>query len=161
MKRRYRLYLDSSFWRRLGDRTNVEMRRESYRFLNRGCRWNTVLASPLVISELRQTPDLDERKVIERRFRDARVELITGRHQAEKIAQRLMVFGPFGVKMLEDLMHLGYAVIGNSDAVVTWDRRTMSRNKVRLALQAYCRREGYSAPMIGTPEEVSQWLGIS
>ena len=161
MKRRYRIYLDSSFWRRLGDRTNVGMRRMSYRFLSRCRRQHMILASPLVLFELQQTPDWDERKVIEHRFRDARVELITGRYQAEQIAQRLMERGPFSLKMLEDLIHLGYAVLGKADAVVTWDRRTMARNKVRFALQAFCRREGYSAPMIGTPEEVSQWLGIS
>jgi hypothetical protein len=69
--------------------------------------------------------------------------------------------GMFGRKMVADLTHLGYAIIGRADAVVTWNFRTLAREKVRLVLDVFCRREGYTPPLVGTPEEVAKWLKLT
>lgn len=160
MKRRYRLYLDASVWDRLGDRANWPQRRASYQFLNRSCQGHDVLISPLVTTELNQTPDPEERRIILRQVAKERRIEITGRAWASRFARLLTEVGNFGPRMLADLTHVGYAVLGQADAIVTWDQRTLAREKVRQTVLAVCRREGLAVPLIGLPQEVIGWLGL-
>lgn len=160
MARRYRLYLETSFWNRLAERSMLDVRRITYRFLNRGCRRHEKLISPLVVEEVGQTPDPEDRKVVERRMFAARPVVISGQARCRAIAVALRELGGFGQRMLADLSHVAYAVMGRADALVTWDRRTMARTGVRTALAAYCRREDIPAPLIGLPEEVAEWLDL-
>lgn len=160
MKRRYRLYVDTSVWNRLGDRAAWLMRRESYRFLNRGCSGHDILVSPLVLEEIHDTPELAEKRTIERFLLRHRPDVISGQDWAESLANSLAEAGKFGPRMLVDLTHVGYAVRGAADAIVTWDRRTLARDKVRRAVQIVCRRQGLTAPLLGTPEEMTQWLRL-
>lgn len=160
MKRKFRLYLDASIWDRLADRANWAQRRITYRFLNRSCQGHEVLISPLVITELNQTPDPEERRIILRQVAKERRVEITGRAWATRFAGVLTDVGHFGPRMLADLTHVGYAVLGRADAIVTWDRRTLAREKVRQTLLAVCRRSGLAVPLIGLPQEVTIWLGL-
>lgn len=160
MTRRFRLYIDSSVWDRLGDRVNLDLRRASYRFLHRSCLRQELLISPLVIEEVRSTPELSERSTIERRMRATRPVVVSGQDRATALARALQETGGFGPRMLADLTHVAYAVMGAADALVTWDRRTLARAAVRTAVHAHCRKEGLEAPLIGVPEEVARWLGL-
>ncbi len=130
---RLRLYIETSFWNRLGDREHLDMRRDTYRFLNRACRRHDVLISPFVIDEVQQGPDPDERRVVERQMRGARPTIISGEQRARDMALALQESGRFTDRMLADLTHVAYAIMGNADALVTWDRRTLARDRVRLA----------------------------
>jgi hypothetical protein len=160
VKHEYRLYLETSFWDRLADPLKYQRRRITYQFLNRSCRGHVILISPLVLREVRQTPNLDERRVIERRMQAAYHVMVSGEHRALACARALASDGGFGDRILADLTHLGYALHGRADAVVTWDHRTFARDKVRAVLHRYCLREGLKPPLLGLPEEVIQWLGL-
>ncbi|MBI2899853.1 MAG: hypothetical protein HYY17_06695 [Planctomycetes bacterium] len=160
MKRKFRLYLDTSVWVRLADRARWVERRATYHFLNRSCQGHEVLISPLVAVEVNRTPDPEERRTILRQIAKDRREEITGRAWAQRFAGLLTEVGGFGPRMLADLTHVGYAVLGNADAIVTWDRRTLARDKVRRTVHAVCRREGLEVPLIGRPEEIVEWLGL-
>jgi hypothetical protein len=159
-KRRYRLYLDSSIWNRLADPENFQMRRDSYHFLNRACVRHEILTSPVVVAEVRETPDSDERRIIERHLRKHRPERVGWHPKAASIARALQAEGGWGARRLVDLTHVGYAIVSRADALVTWDARTLAHPRVRTIVQAYCRRERLEAPLIGTPKEVAQWLGL-
>lgn len=161
MKHRYCLYLETSLWKRLGDLANLHARRLSYRFLNRACRGHDVLISSLVMDELERTPDPVERRVIFRRLRSSYRILLSVQGKAVAVARQLQAEGGFSDKMLADLTHVGYAVLGRADALVTWDVRTLARDKVRLATVTLCRREGFPVPLIGTPQEVARWLKLT
>ncbi len=158
--RQFRLYLDTSLWNRLGDRESFAARRASFQFLNRACARHLILVSPLVIAEVGNTPDPQERKSIQRLLWAQRPVRLGGDSRAAGIADSLLKEGGFRPSMLVDLTHVGYAVLGRADAVVTWDVRTLAREKVRSAVHAYCRREGLTVPLIGRPEEVAKWLGL-
>lgn len=158
--RRFRLYLDTSFWNRLADRQNFPMRRDTYHFLNRACARQEVLVSPLVIAEIQATPDPEERRIIERLLRKRRPERVGPQPRVGAIARALRDEGGWGMRMLVDLSHVGYAIVSQADALVTWDARTLARPRVRTVVQAYCRRERLSAPLIGGPEEVAEWLEL-
>lgn len=160
MKRRYRLYLETSFWDRLGDRHSLGMRQATYRFLNRACARHHVLISPAVTDEVERTPDPQERTVIQRRLRDTRAEVLGANAKARRLAELLLAKGGYSEGMLADLLHVAYAVLGRADALVTWDRRTLARRSVRDLVSAYCAREALAAPLIGAPEEVAGWLAL-
>jgi hypothetical protein len=160
MKRRYRIYLETSFWDRLGDRENLEMRRMTYRFLNRACRGHHILVSPVACHEIEETPDPQERTIIQRQLQAARAEVVGENARARRIARQLLEAGAFGERMLADLLHVSYAILGKADALVTWDRRTLARQGVRTVVQAFCAREGRAAPLIGIPEDVARWLKL-
>lgn len=159
-ERRFRLYLDTSFWNRLADRQNFRMRRDSYHFLNRSCARHVILVSPLVNCEVAATPDSEERRIIERLLRRQRPERLAYHHRIGAIAHALLEEGGWGSRMLVDLTHVGYAIVGRADAIVTWDSRTLARASVRNVVQAYCRRDRLAAPLIGRPEEVAEWLDL-
>ncbi len=161
MTTRYRLYLETSFWNRLADRDHLDMRRTTYRFLNRACRRHDVLISPFVIEEVRQAPDPEERRIVERQLRGTRPTIISGEQRARDMALALQEAGSFTDRMLADLTHVAYAIMGSVDALVTWDRRTLARDRVRLAVDVYCRRERRPAPLIGNPVQVAEWLDLA
>lgn len=160
MKRRHRIYLETSFFDRLGDQVNLEMRRTSYRFLNRACQGHQVLVSPIVCHEIEETPDPGERTIIQRQLQRARAEIVGENAKARRIARELLDSGGFGDRMLADLLHAAYAILGRANALVTWDRRTLARQGVRAVVQAYCAREGRAAPLIGVPGDVARWLEL-
>lgn len=161
MKRRYRLYLETSFWDRLGDPRADVRRRVSYRFLRRSTRQHhQILVSDLVLEEVRATPMEEERKSILRRIWSSGAKHVTALRPAERVAGGLMAAGGWDGDLFADMLHVGYTVAGEADALVTWDRSDLARDHTRNIVAAYCRREGLLAPLIGTPEEVAKWLDI-
>ncbi len=50
--------------------------------------------------------------------------------------------------------------MSKTDALVTWDTDDLARDRTRTVVQAYAMRKGLRASLIGTPYEVSDWLGI-
>jgi predicted nucleic acid-binding protein len=158
--RRYRLYLDTSFWNRLADRQNFQMRRDSYHFLNRACAKHEILVSPLVVAEVQATPDPEERRIIERLLRRQRPVRLGYQPGIAAIARELRDAGGWGPRMIADLTHVGYAIVYRADALVTWDAKTLARPRVRTIVQAHCGREQRAAPLIGSPREVVEWLRL-
>ncbi len=161
MAERYRLYLETSFWRRLGDPHLHERRRESFAFLRAiDAGRHQILVSRLVVQEIEATPDPEERRHILRRLWNLRRRLITLNSKILRIGFALLEAGGRGRNALADMMHLGYAVFSGADAVVTWDESDLARDHTRRLVAAYARRDGCKAPLIGTPKDVGRWLGI-
>lgn len=160
MTRKFRLYLESSFWDRLADTRRPHERQLSHRFLHRACPGHQILISGLVLEEVSRTPDPEDRRIIHRRLTGVRRKVLTAAGRAAEVAMDLKSHGKFGESMIADLTHLGYAINVQADAVVTWDENTMARDKVRLAVDAYCRRKGIKAPLIGTPPDIAEWLEL-
>jgi predicted nucleic acid-binding protein len=160
MRPRFRLYLDTSFWNRLGDLADMERRLASYRFLNRSCQDQTLLISPLVLDEIDETPEPRERVIILRQLQSNRPTVVSGRQRVARIALALREEGDFGERMLADLTHVAYAISSRADALVTWDHRTLARDKVRRIAAAYCKREGMECPLLGLPTDVTTWLEL-
>jgi hypothetical protein len=160
MKRFYRLYLETSFWKRLGDPAPTDRRTISYRFLRQIQKRHHLFISDRVMREAAATPDPQERKHVLRRIWSAHPRTLTLTRKAERIALDLLQTGGWGEKLFADMLHLGYSIASDMDALVTWDEGDLAREKTRILVLHYCRREGLSVPLIGTPEEVGKWLGI-
>ena len=115
----------------------------------------------MVIQEVLATPDPEVRKAIEKELRASGCEHLGALENAAPIAEAIRKAGRFSERMLVDLTHVEYAILSDADAVVTWDARTLARDRVRVTVHAWCQREGYTAPLIGGPEEVAEWLGLA
>ena len=160
MKRRYRLYLETSFWKRLGDPAMVARRQVTYRFFRSVKDRHELLLSRLVIRELMATPDLRERRHILRRIWSADPRTVTTSRRAERIALELLAAGGWSDDDFADMLHISYTIVAGADALVTWDEGDLAREWTRNLVQAYGRRQGVATPLIGTPEDVAEWLGI-
>lgn len=160
MKHRFRLYLETSFWLRLGDPAYHARRKMTYRFFRAAARRHQLFLSKLVLREIEETPDWDERRHVLRRVWSARPRMVTTSRRAERIALDLVQEGGWSDDVFADMLHISYSMVSNQDALVSWDEGDLARDRTRQVVQAYGRREGVSVPLIGTPEEVAQWLGI-
>lgn len=161
MKRRYRLYCETSYWKRLGDAMTDGRRRVSYRFLRAVAGRHQLLLSRLVLQEIALTSDLDERRHILRRIESVRHRMVTNSRRAERMALELLAVGGWSEELFADLLHVSYTILSGAEALVTWDAGDLARDRTRLVVQAYARRSGLAAPLIGTPEEVAKWLGMT
>lgn len=112
------------------------------------------------MKELAATPDWAERRHFHRRLWARRHRFITLNSKIPRIAVDLLEAAGRGPGALADMMHLGYALFGGADAVVTWDEADLARDHTRRLLKAYARRNEVKAPLIGTPKEVGRWLGL-
>ncbi len=157
--RRFRLYLESSFWMRLEDKRDHLRRTLSYDFLNSSSYRHEILLSGLVLDEIAEGP-AGERRKLRRQIERVRARVLPGAAWAGRFAEELMSLGPFGQSRVDDLKHVGYAVGGKVDALVTWDVKTLACDPVRRACALACRRTGRRAPFLGTPLEVARWLGL-
>jgi hypothetical protein len=157
---RFWVYPETSFWRRLGDSANSGPRKVSYRFLWMARRKCRVLVSKLTLAELARTPDPVERRHVLKRLWGSRPRLVTNSRKAERIAFQLLDAGGWSETLLADMLHVSYSMLSGADALVTWDRSDLARERTRRIVQAFGRREGLSVPLIGTPEDVAEWLEL-
>ena len=55
-----------------------------------------------------------------------------------------------------------YAIVGDADALATWDEADLARPKLRRIVAVFARERGVRAPYMGTPPEViKDWFGDS
>lgn len=157
---RFKIYPETSCWRRLGDPAHDERRRLTYGFLRAARRRDRIYTSKLVLIELDETPDHEERRHIQRRLWSVRPRMITTSRRAERIALELLEVGGWQEDAFADMLHVSYSMLAEVDALVTWDEGDLARDHLRRIVQAYGRRQGLSVPLIGTPEDVMEWLGL-
>jgi len=158
-KKRRRLYLETSFWKRLAERVHFDRRTLTWRFLTRVRRSHRFLISNLVLLEIRRTPDPEERQALARRCQSIRSRTVTNTRRARELGQALLAATPWSQAQFQDMMHISYAILGGADAVVTWDRAHIACETTRRAVALTCRIRGLTPPFLGTPSEVLEWLG--
>ena len=160
MERHYRFYVETSFWNRLENPVNDWRRPISYAFLRAAQRPHHVLVSRLVTRELEEIRDRAQRKAVHRRLWGQSIRTITTNAKIVAIANDLVALGGWSENVIADMLHVAYALFARVDALVTWDRNDLARPRTRDVVNAYGRRREMPVPLIGTPEEVSEWLGI-
>ena len=157
---RHRLYIETSFWKRLTDPSDPERRRISYSFLRTIAGRDQILISSVVREELRDTPDAEERKTLFRRLSGVRPRTITTTPRVGRIARDLLSLGGWGARRVADVLHVSYAVFARADALVSWDVHDLARERMREVARTFGRMQGVPVPWIGTPQEVAEWLEL-
>lgn len=154
------LYCDTSVWSRLDDPAKSARRRVTEAFVRAVQTHDRIVVSQAVFAELAQTPGGDKAKRLARRIWATRPILLGSEPKAPAIALELLSAGRWSQNRYADMLHVAYTVLAGADALVTWDEDDLARDRPRVVVQAYTQGKGLRAPLIGTPEEVSKWLGI-
>lgn len=155
-----RLYLESSFWKRLGDAIDDPRRRLSYRFLNQARRNCRLIVSSIVHDEIHRTPEPAERRLLRRRLAESRIHNIPVTRRILDLAEELRLAGGWNARQFADMVHLSCAILYPCDALVTWNLRDLAREKLRKVAGRIAASRGLVAPVVGTPLEVARWLGL-
>ena len=154
------LFLETSFWSRLVDSADARKQRLTESFLDAATLQCRVLISPTVAAELSRTPAKDRRALLLDRLWAARPEVVTFGARPEEMALELLAAGRWSRSRFADMVHVAYTVLSGADALVTWDVHDLARERPRVVVHAFAVRRGLRAPLIGTPQEVAEWLGI-
>jgi hypothetical protein len=119
-----------------------------------------VLTSLVVLLELQQTRDEELRRQSRRLYRLTRKRNVPTSARVKEIADDLQRLGAIGPAHVADALHLGYALIGQADALVTWNLADLARPHTRQIVSDYCWRRGLAEMRIGDPIEVGRWLDV-
>lgn len=156
---RRRLYLETSFWRRLEDDSDARRRKITWGLLQVVRRDHVILVSDLVYDEIKNEKDRDTQLRVRRRLERTRKRALGLTPEVEDVAVALLREGGWTADRLADMLHLAYAVTGRADALATWNMKDLARPRMREVLRRVCRALGYNEPRVETPQEIGQWLG--
>lgn len=154
------LYVEASVWSRLADPADRPHARLSEAFIREASLRHRILISSVVVGEVMKVLDPLRRRYIIERIHDTRSEMAPPKAEAEGIAQDLLRLGCWSERRFVDMLHVAYTILEKADALVTWDVDDLARERPRKVVHAYTRSRGMLTPLIGTPEEVSAWLGV-
>ncbi len=154
------LYVETSVWSRLADPPRNAQARVSASFIRLAAHRHRILISDAVLAELRGTPDPARRQFLGDQVVAANARVAPAREPAEHMAEELLRAGRWGGRRFVDMLHVAYTILEGADALVTWDEDDLARERPRRVVHAYTRARGLLTPLIGTPEEVTAWLGL-
>ncbi len=158
MKKRFKLYLETSFWRRLVDAASDPRRIESYRFLGLVKKRHEILISRLVLAELETAPNATLRTALKRRINRVHPGMLFIPREAERIADELLSIQRRGRSDRADMLHLACARLNNVDALASWDKVDHACGSTRKAVARIARARGLANTYVGTPKEIAAWL---
>ncbi len=156
-----RLYLDASIYSRLAEPAGNTKRRKAEALLRLSTTRFELISSPVVPWELGKTPESELRAVLLARLAAAAPKEVEHSARAGGMALELLRAGRWSEDHYADMLHLAYTILAEADALVTWDLKDLARDKTRRLVHRYTRSRGLLTPLIGTPEEVALWLGLS
>lgn len=155
-----KLYLETSFWKRLTGPVTDWRRPLTFRFLRTAHRHHELFISPLVVQEADQSPTLEERRLIRRKLSTIHPRILPRRRELPSTIRELLECGGWGDRKTEDITHIAFAILYGVDALLTWDVDDLARPQTRRVVQAWCKAKSLKVPLIGTPPEVAGWLGF-
>jgi predicted nucleic acid-binding protein len=79
---------------------------------------------------------------------------ITGPAQA--LAGSLLSSGLMPAKAAADALHIAIAAANGMDYLLTWNIRHLANAAMRRGIEQTCRRAGWAAPVLCTPEELME-----
>lgn len=72
----------------------------------------------------------------------------------DDIASKLISMQIIPPKYINDTLHIGYSMVNEMTALISWNMSHMVKYKTRKAVSALCKLEGLKELDILTPEEV-------
>ncbi len=152
------LYLETSFWSRLVDPPESHKRRVTEAFLRDAGRRHQIVVSNVVIEELLAIESEGRQRAVMDILSASGAVRLAFEPEARRMALEMLRAGRWAPRRLADLMHVAYTIRHKAYALVTWDVDDLARERPRNVIHAYTRARGLLTPLIGTPEEVAQWL---
>lgn len=72
----------------------------------------------------------------------------------EVLAARLIKDRALPPKAVTDALHISVAAVHNIDYLLSWNCRHIANAEIQTAIQKVCEIQGYSFPIVCTPEEL-------
>jgi len=113
-----------------------------------------VCLSSLVLEELGNTKDDNQRLKLLRFANELKAEVLVLSDEVEQIARQFTDDGYILIKYKEDAVHLAFALYHNIDYIVSWNFKHIVRPRTKDAVRIVAIREGLKEVKILTPEEV-------
>jgi hypothetical protein len=74
--------------------------------------------------------------------------------EATALAQRLVRQVPLPARATVDAVHIAIAVVNSMDYLLTWNFTHIANATLRNSIEAVCRSQGFTPPVICTPDEL-------
>jgi hypothetical protein len=74
--------------------------------------------------------------------------------EATRVAEELLRRGALPRKATVDAFHIGIAAAHQIEYLVTWNCKHIANAAMRSTIEVICRSEGFTPPIICTPEEL-------
>ena len=113
----------------------------------------TLFVSDVVVAEAAA----GNSEVARRRLRlIAGVEALEITTSAQELAEQLLRQGPLPEKAAVDALHIAVSAVHDIDFLLTWNCKHIANAAMRNKIEEVCRRMGYTAPIMCTPEELME-----
>jgi predicted nucleic acid-binding protein len=132
MKRKVRLYLDTSVISALFDQRNPERRSLTQAFLKESSSFE-VLISDVTVAEIERTPDSKLRGKM--RSVISGLAVVSSTDDVEWLAKKYVDAGAVPLAYSEDAYHIALAVLADADFLLSWNFRHIVRAKTRDAVR--------------------------
>ena len=76
--------------------------------------------------------------------------------EVHELAKRLVLVRAVPAKALVDAVHIAVAAVNRVDYLLSWNCRHIANAAVRGKIERACRAAGLQAPVICTPEELTE-----
>ncbi len=86
----------------------------------------------------------------------AGLPLLAATEGAGELARELVVSVPLPSRAAADALHLATAAVHGVEYLLTWNCTHLANAVLRGRVEAVCRGRGYRAPVVCTPEELTQ-----
>jgi len=152
-------YLETSVWGSLARRQPRDRKQVVRRLLSLldGVRGKCVI-SVVVLAEIRAAP-VDERDMLGQQIGRVKPVVHPISAQIESLARAYVVAGVLPQRRESDAMHVATATVVQSDYLVSWNHRHMTRPMKRLQYESVNRLHGYlKTPLICNPFEACNEL---
>jgi len=74
--------------------------------------------------------------------------------QAERLTEAIVVDGAIPVRAVRDAAHVAVAAVNDVDYLLTWNCKHLANAQIMRRLSVVCNLQGFSMPLICTPEEL-------
>lgn len=82
------------------------------------------------------------------------IEIIAFLPGVTQLAENLVKAGPLPEKAAADAVHIATAAANGMDYLLTWNLKHIANAKMQDAIRELCKKAGFRAPEICTPEEL-------
>jgi predicted nucleic acid-binding protein len=151
MKKRIKVYLDTSVISALFDERNPERKSLTKIFFN-GIDEFDAYISDITVAEIEQTPD----KELRTKMNDikAQFSVLSSTEDVEWLGNKYMEYGAVPERYAEDAYHIAIAVINEIDFLLSWNFKHIVRRKTRDIVQMVNTLNRFKHIEIMTPAEL-------
>ncbi len=148
---KYRIYLDTSVVSALHDSRNPERQSLTREFFSRIDEF-VIFISELTLAEIEATPDEDLKAMMVESV--ARLDVLEGTTEVERIAKWVVDSGAMPIMQKEDALHIAFALVYGMDFLLSWNFKHIVRRRTRDAVRLLSTTAGYRSMEILSPPEL-------